>query len=268
MGTCYDLYIDVPSYGARVLSEELRHMRLNILNLTTCNKTKAYKGGLTPSMLCAGYMDGERDSCQGDSGGPLMCQDETDKRWYQIGVVSFGKECAGISLSSVHTHPNYGQKAHFDNDIALLRLNITAQFQRTIKPVCLLPNQHHPVDGATFDIEGELLRCWLGSHGIVLSEELRHMRLNILSLTTCNKTKAYKGGLTPSMLCAGYMDGERDSCQGDSGGPLMCQDETDKRWYQIGVVSFGKECAAKEAPGIYSRVSKGLPWITSVINSE
>ncbi|KAF7233855.1 hypothetical protein EG68_12611 [Paragonimus skrjabini miyazakii] len=45
-----------------------------------------------------------------------------------------------VRFSSVHIHPNYGQKAHFDNDIALLRLNITAQFQRTIRPVCLQHN--------------------------------------------------------------------------------------------------------------------------------
>ncbi|KAF5399298.1 Ovochymase-1 [Paragonimus heterotremus] len=151
-----------------------------------------------------------------------------------------------VRFSSVHIHPNYGQKAHFDNDIALLRLNITAQFQRTIRPVCLLHiNTTRSMEQRLISRANCYVAGWGRTESKVLSEELRHMQLNILNLTTCNKTKAYNGGLTSSMLCAGYMKGERDSCQGDSGGPLMCQDETDKRWYQIGVVSFGKECAGK-----------------------
>ncbi|CAH8575344.1 unnamed protein product [Schistosoma rodhaini] len=79
------------------ISNELRHLRIPLLNLTVCNQTEAYQGKLTETMICAGYIMGGKDSCQGDSGSPLMCQlhNTTDHAWYQIGIVSFGKSCAG-----------------------------------------------------------------------------------------------------------------------------------------------------------------------------
>ena len=53
-----------------------------------------------------------------------------------------------------------------------------------------------------------------------------------------------------------------DSCNGDSGGPLMVS-KNDVR-YQIGVVSFGTgkriPCGAG-IPGVYTKVTKFLPWI-------
>mmetsp|Transcript_22749 Transcript_22749/g.56361 ORF Transcript_22749/g.56361 Transcript_22749/m.56361 type:complete len:413 (-) Transcript_22749:177-1415(-) len=60
------------------------------------------------------------------------------------------------------------------------------------------------------------------------------------------------GDLYPDMLCAGF-DG-RDSCYGDSGSPLVLKGVTDDEDVQIGVVSWGYECAGT-LPGIYSRLS-------------
>lgn len=60
------------------------------------------------------------------------------------------------------------------------------------------------------------------------------------------------GDLYPDMLCAGY-DG-RDSCFGDSGSPLVLPGGNEEEDIQIGVVSWGYECAGT-LPGIYSRLS-------------
>ncbi|VDP29382.1 unnamed protein product [Schistosoma curassoni] len=85
------------------ISNELRHLYIPLLNLTVCNQTGAYQGKLTETMICAGYIRGGKDSCQGDSGSPLMCQlhNTTDHVWYQIGIVSFGKSCAGASTNNL-----------------------------------------------------------------------------------------------------------------------------------------------------------------------
>lgn len=60
------------------------------------------------------------------------------------------------------------------------------------------------------------------------------------------------GDLYPDMLCAGY-DG-RDSCYGDSGSPLILTGDNQQEDIQIGVVSWGYECAGT-LPGVYSRLS-------------
>jgi len=54
--------------------------------------------------------------------------------------------------------------------------------------------------------------------------------------------------------------------QGDSGGPLQLAHSTYSCMYtQIGITSAGKQCAMKDWPGIYTRVSKYLPWIERIV---
>lgn len=70
--------------------------------------------------------------------------------------------------------------------------------------------------------------------------------------------------LNDGQLCAGGEKG-KDSCRGDSGGPLMTVsvDQTNSvNWYAVGVVSFGPSpCGLENWPGVYTRVSKYVPWI-------
>ncbi|KAM6447212.1 enteropeptidase isoform 10-T10 [Liasis olivaceus] len=70
--------------------------------------------------------------------------------------------------------------------------------------------------------------------------------------------------ITENMICAGYDKGGIDSCQGDSGGPLMCQEN--KKWFLVGVTSFGYKCALPYRPGIYVDVLKFVDWIKNTIN--
>ena len=67
------------------------------------------------------------------------------------------------------------------------------------------------------------------------------------------------------MLCAGGE--EKDACQGDSGGPLVTEIE-DGKFVQIGITSWGKGCATKGYPGVYSRTTSALPFIRKILNSE
>ena len=72
--------------------------------------------------------------------------------------------------------------------------------------------------------------------------------------------------ITSNMICAGYLEGGKDSCQGDSGGPLMVPNNESAVVY--GIVSFGYGCAQPDAPGVYSRVANYINWIQSNMNSE
>merc|ERR1711874_284580 len=57
----------------------------------------------------------------------------------------------------------------------------------------------------------------------------------------------------------GIIMGGKDSCQGDSGGPLWV--EENGKAVLVGLVSRGRGCAFQNAPGIYTRVKRLLPWI-------
>jgi len=58
-------------------------------------------------------------------------------------------------------------------------------------------------------------------------------------------------------FCSGHQLGGKDSCQADSGGALF-HPETH---IQIGMVSWGRGCARRNAPGVYARVSAAYSWI-------
>lgn len=59
--------------------------------------------------------------------------------------------------------------------------------------------------------------------------------------------------IADSMICAGVVG--KDSCQGDSGGPMF------KNGAHVGIVSWGRGCAAAGYPGVYTQTSYFIDWI-------
>ena len=87
---------------------------------------------------------------------------------------------------------------------------------------------------------------------------LQYVQVPAISNAACNK--AYGGLIKQSMICAGYPgEGGKDACSGDSGGPLVCN--KDGKAIIAGVVSFGRDCASPNYPGVYSRTTHVLDWI-------
>ena len=77
-----------------------------------------------------------------------------------------------------------------------------------------------------------------------------------------NSSRRMFHDLTENMICAGYLkSGGTDSCQGDSGGPLACPSGNGNVYVLQGVISWGYDCGAANAPGVYTRVSQFVPWI-------
>jgi secreted trypsin-like serine protease len=89
------------------------------------------------------------------------------------------------------------------------------------------------------------------------ADHLREVEIPILP--HCKHTEDTEG----DEICAGLLEGGRDACQGDSGGPLMCQNIKNRnQWYLAGIVSHGEGCARPNEPGVYTRVSKYIGWIS------
>ncbi|MFZ4808100.1 MAG: trypsin-like serine protease [Hyphomicrobiaceae bacterium] len=91
------------------------------------------------------------------------------------------------------------------------------------------------------------------------SRTLLETSVPTVATSTC-KQRYKTSAIGDGQLCAGLDTGGRDSCQGDSGGPLVAFDK-DGCPYQVGVVSWGEDCAKPAAYGVYTRVSNHADWI-------
>ncbi|XP_042296900.1 kallikrein-14-like [Sceloporus undulatus] len=158
-----------------------------------------------------------------------------------------------LNIAEVKVHPEYDRRQN-NRDYMLLRLNPCARLTKAVRTV-QLPSGC-PDDGKACTVSG-----WgtTRSPQAQLPAQLQCAAVNIVPEQTCNK--AYRGAITPFMVCAGVPQGGTDSCQGDSGGPLICNGQLE------GVVSWGTYvCAQKGNPGVYAKVCCIVPWIQKTVN--
>ncbi|XP_050086976.1 trypsin-like [Anopheles aquasalis] len=155
---------------------------------------------------------------------------------------------------------NRYQALRNNNDVALLLLQrpVRPSIAGTGVPICL-------PTGVTDDYAGRMATVtgWGRTGEGVLSERLQQLTVPILTNQQCRRSGYYRFQITNKMLCAGYLEGGRDSCQGDSGGPLQLAIEPTARQQIVGVVSWGNECAQRNYPGVYARVTRFASWIKS-----
>ena len=144
-----------------------------------------------------------------------------------------------------------------DGDIALLRL------ERPSKaiPVALIGQSRN----APLITSGDSTVIGWGAtqkNGYGYTEYLLQVSLPVVSNLECQKAEnknGYGSTITNNMICAGFIEGGKDSCSGDSGGPLMIFENN--QWTQVGIVSWGTGCAEPGLYGVYTRVSRYRDWI-------
>ncbi|XP_067112211.1 tryptase-2-like [Osmerus mordax] len=162
-------------------------------------------------------------------------------------------------ISRVSSHTNYDVNRN-EYDIALVKLDKKVTYSSQVSPVAL------PAEDDFFNLKSE---CWVTGwgnvhEGIPLQDPqiLQQLQVPLIKDNLCKH--AYPE-FVPTMLCAGFIEGEKDSCQGDSGGPLVCRSA--ERFVQVGIVSFGQGCAQNGFPGVYTRVAKYLDFINETIHA-
>ncbi|GLH11256.1 Serine protease snake [Gryllus bimaculatus] len=172
-------------------------------------------------------------------------------------------------------HPEYKDGVYY-NDLGLLRLARDATFTASIRPACLHTTKE---TGAEAIASGWGYTDWgEASHSIPtpeITEHLMKVKLPIQKTEICKNsyktlatTSRLRNGISEdSMVCAGTLQGGKDTCRGDSGGPLQMRMTTQYCMYSlVGVTSFGKgNCGTSKSPAIYTRVSYFVQWIESVV---
>ncbi|XP_019583045.2 kallikrein-1 [Rhinolophus sinicus] len=154
-----------------------------------------------------------------------------------------------FNLSLLKNHTTYPED-DYSYDLLLLHLAGPAHITDTVK-VLGLPTQD-PRLGST---------CYaFGCGNIKLDplvvespDELQGVDLKLLTNDVCANAHPQKG--TDVMLCAGHLQGGKDTCVGDSGGPLICG------VFQ-GVTSWGHTpCGRTHMPSVFTKLLSFLDWI-------
>ncbi|XP_077285596.1 serine protease snk-like [Arctopsyche grandis] len=170
-----------------------------------------------------------------------------------------------IQIAAIVKHSGFKGTSKY-HDIALIHLTSRARFNERVKPICLWQSPNFPSDRS-------IATGW-GKIGYVeaASDTLQKVDLQIIDQRVCstfykdrNNRKLIRGIISEQM-CAGDLNGGKDTCQGDSGGPLQIQDPEIACAYQlIGVTSFGVGCGGANSPAVYTRISSYIDWIESVV---
>ncbi|XP_067413458.1 transmembrane protease serine 11C-like [Emydura macquarii macquarii] len=162
-------------------------------------------------------------------------------------------------IRNIIVHEKYSDNnADHDYDVAVVQLSAPIEFTNDIRMVCL---------PEAFYVFPHNTTCFVTGWGALSFDgpsinNLQQAEVKIIDTNICNREEVYNGLITPGMVCAGYLEGKVDACQGDSGGPLVTADRRGI-WYLVGIVSWGDECAKRNKPGVYTRVTYYRDWIAA-----
>lgn len=135
-----------------------------------------------------------------------------------MGTAEAGKGGEVIQVARIVRHKNYNPTL-IDFDYSLLELSREIHFDDTKQPIKLPEADEHDNDGVMVRVSG-----WGNTQNSSENDEwLRETRVPLVNSDLCHEKYKEFGGITPRMICAGYMDGGKDACQGDSGGPLFTE---------------------------------------------
>ncbi|XP_047567688.1 chymotrypsinogen B-like [Lutra lutra] len=171
---------------------------------------------------------------------------------------SDGEAVQVLRIAKVFEHPLW-DRIMDTNDIALLKLATPVLLSSAVSPVCL------PGANASFPPGSICATTGWGKsqyNSYKIPNKLQQAALPLLSNADCMKFWGSK--ITDVMVCAGASG--VSSCSGDSGGPLVCQN--DGVWTLVGIVSWGSSWCNPFSPGVYTRVTKFIPWVREVLEAN
>ncbi|XP_051950947.1 tissue-type plasminogen activator-like isoform X2 [Xyrauchen texanus] len=164
------------------------------------------------------------------------------------------------------THEQYDDDT-YDNDIALLKLKsdsgICAVNSPEVLPACLPEPSLVLPDWTECEISGYGKEEEFSEF---YAERIKRGLVRLWPQDQCVPEKLSGRLVTQNMLCAGDTRGLDDACKGDSGGPLVCP--KNGRMTLMGLISWGDGCGKKDTPGVYTRVTNYIKWISGKMRSN
>ncbi|XP_075748470.1 trypsin-1-like isoform X2 [Rhipicephalus microplus] len=167
-------------------------------------------------------------------------------------------------VKQIIAHEGFLGRGNMSNDIAVLKLNDSFDFEGSngfVGPVCLPEEDYKAEALLTVSGYGTLYA------GGPQARELRTVAVPVIPDSKCSRL--YKDAFVSlgepnpfdadAMFCAIEEGGGKDSCQGDSGGPAVQRQGGLSQL--VGVVSWGVGCGHSRYPGVYTKVSRYVPWI-------
>ncbi|XP_077193076.1 beta-fibrinogenase brevinase-like [Paroedura picta] len=169
---------------------------------------------------------------------------------------SSGHEQMRISTETILFDSNSDCKDECKNDIMLIKLNTPAILTDHVAPINYATS---PPDLGT--------SCTVMGWGAVTSPDetfpsVPHcVNITILETELCEDK--FPCIVPENILCAGILEGGKDSCRGDSGGPLICDGILQ------GIVSLGgNPCGQPNLPAVYTSISRYASWIQETISGS
>lgn len=176
-------------------------------------------------------------------GGVELATEEADEFSYEI--------------DDVFPHPGYHPNGDA-NDIALVKVEgdlLKKRDQNQVQPEAIDLNEADIEEFFNKDADVTGYGYTRAGDDTSKSDVLMHTTVKVLEPLKCkNEGFADFVGNEDKEICAGNLEGGRDSCQGDSGGPLVFK--KGGKNVLIGIVCDGPAaCGSASSPAIYTKVS-------------
>jgi len=185
--------------------------------------------------------------------------------WAVVGGPSGENETYETQIKAVNRivkHPfSSKMRGLFRNDLALIELTHSFEFDEFVQPICL--GEAEPQNGDMCVIAGWNERQ---NEGVSFYQYLEHIPVPYVDMNKCNSTEHYNGLLEDSHICSGAR-ADRPTCKGDTGAPLMCLDEAGS-WKLVGILSREGECLAKSHPDVFTSTVNWNDWIAKTIGRK
>ncbi|KAI5742175.1 hypothetical protein M8J77_004050 [Diaphorina citri] len=198
-----------------------------------------------------------------------LCNGPSPLSASQINVTLKEHDLSRPSISTVPVrrimfHPSHSCSS-FNNDIALLELTRSIQWSDLIRPACL------PSGSLDYSEQRVTVAGWGWTNENPSqgrrSNILQKVALSVVSNQVCQawyQSEGKKINVKESQMCAGHEQGGKDACWADSGGPLMLLGAESTQ--VIGLVSTGIGCARPRLPGLYTRLTRYIRWISDTLD--